>query len=112
MFTLIKVVVSALLIGFITWLARLFPTYGGYIAALPLVSLLSLVWLYVQGETHNELSQFITSVLLGFPATALMLFIVLQLIKSSTPIFVCLLVGIAGWAVWLGIQTFVLNKFI
>lgn len=45
MFLIIKIAVSAVLIGIITEIARRSPEAGGIIAALPLVSLLSLCWL-------------------------------------------------------------------
>jgi amino acid transporter len=45
MYILVKVLVSAFVIGIVTEIARRFPSYGGIVAALPLVSLLSLIWL-------------------------------------------------------------------
>ncbi|KIL77201.1 hypothetical protein SD77_1648 [Bacillus badius] len=47
---LVKTLISAVIIGAITMIAKASPKYGGIIAALPLVSLLSLFWLYVQGR--------------------------------------------------------------
>lgn len=46
----VKFFTSALIIVFVTELAKRFPLYGGIIAALPLISLLSIFWLMVQGE--------------------------------------------------------------
>lgn len=62
MFTLVKIIVSAIIIGIVTEVAKRYPTFGGIIAALPLVSLLSLFWLYFQGEQTQNLSKFITAV--------------------------------------------------
>lgn len=39
MAVLSKVIISALIIGFVTEISKRHPTYGGIIAALPLVSL-------------------------------------------------------------------------
>ncbi|SCC14814.1 Protein of unknown function [Bacillus mycoides] len=39
---LVKVIVSALIIGGVTEFAKYYSTLGGFIAALPLISLLSL----------------------------------------------------------------------
>lgn len=50
MFTIVKIIVSAAIIGIITEISRRSPSYGGLIAALPIVSMLSMVWLYIQGE--------------------------------------------------------------
>ena len=73
---LVKVIVSALIIGIITEVAKHYSTIGGFIAALPLVSLLSLFWISFEGGNKQELSQFALGVLYGFPASALLLFIV------------------------------------
>ena len=63
MYLLAKILASAVIIGIVTEIARRFPTYGGVIAALPLVSLLSIIWLYVQGESNESLSKFALGVL-------------------------------------------------
>jgi len=51
MYTFFKILSSAAIIGVVTEVARRFPTYGGIIAALPLVSILSIIWLTVQSES-------------------------------------------------------------
>lgn len=72
---LVKIIVSALIIGVITEVAKHYSTIGGFIAALPLVSLLSLFWISFEGGNKQELSQFALGVLYGF-TSALLLFIV------------------------------------
>lgn len=98
MFFFIKVIASAIIIGIITWIAKKNPVYGGYIAALPLVSLLSIMWLSLQGESSKALSHFISSVLWAFPATAILLLIVKVMMKHEMSLPFSLLVGTAGWA--------------
>lgn len=44
---------SALIIAGVTEMAKRVPTYGGIVAALPIVSLLSIIWLSVQGEKRK-----------------------------------------------------------
>ena len=104
MYILMKVIISAIIIAIVTEISRRFPTYGGIIAALPLVSLLSIVWLYVQGEQSSTLSKFALGVLWGFPATAVMLLIVYLSLQNSLHLFVSILLGIAGWLIFLHIQ--------
>jgi len=53
MYTFFKILSSAAIIGVVTEVARRFPTYGGIIAALPLVSILSIIWLTVQSESRR-----------------------------------------------------------
>lgn len=47
----IKAILSGILVAAISTVARRYPGWGGLVASLPLVSLLSMVWLY--GETRN-----------------------------------------------------------
>jgi hypothetical protein len=47
----IKAIVSGLLVATISLIAKRYPGWGGLIASLPLVSLLSMLWLY--GETRD-----------------------------------------------------------
>lgn len=50
----IKMISSALIIAFVTELAKRFPLYGGIIAVLPLISLLSIFWLIFQGKQAGK----------------------------------------------------------
>ncbi|MDR7319262.1 hypothetical protein [Brevibacillus nitrificans] len=50
MFTVIKILVSAIIIWIITEVSRRFPAQGGVIAAMPIISILCIVWLYAKGE--------------------------------------------------------------
>ncbi|MGM0844990.1 MAG: DUF3147 family protein [Bacillota bacterium] len=110
MYVIMKVVISAIVIGIVTEIARRFPTYGGVVAALPLVSLLSIIWLHIQGEQSNTLSKFALGVLWGFPATAILLFIVYLLLRNSIPLFISIGFGIAGWLLFLFVQDYLLKN--
>ncbi|MGM0950890.1 MAG: DUF3147 family protein [Bacillota bacterium] len=102
-------IISAVIIGFITEISKRHPTYGGIIAALPLVSLLSLFWMQVQGEKTAQLSQFASGVLTGIPATVCLLAILAILLKIHVPFWLALCAGILGWVVFLWMQKFFLN---
>ena len=47
----LKAVVSGVLVATISTIAKRYPGWGGLVASLPLVSLLSMLWLY--GETRD-----------------------------------------------------------
>ncbi|ASI82735.1 MULTISPECIES: DUF3147 family protein [Bacillus cereus group] len=96
---LVKIIVSALIIGVITEVAKHYSTIGGFIAALPLVSLLSLFWISFEGGNKQELSQFALGVLYGFPASALLLFIVYLGLKNSFTLSTSVLLGIGVWCI-------------
>ncbi|MFC4410479.1 DUF3147 family protein [Chungangia koreensis] len=104
-----KVITSAIIIAAVTEVAKRFPTYGGIIAALPLVSLLSIIWLNVQGESSTTISNFALGVLWGFPATAVMLVIVYFSVKNSLPLFLSIFFGILGWFLFLMAQEFIIK---
>ncbi|MET3728364.1 multidrug efflux pump subunit AcrB [Fictibacillus halophilus] len=111
MYVVMKILISAGVIAAVTEIAKRFPSFGGLIAALPLVSLLSIIWLYVQGEQTKTLSKFALGVLSGFPATAVLLFIVYVSLKQSLSLMTCLGLGISGWIVCILLQE-VAIKFI
>ena len=48
---LTKAIISGILVAAISTVAKRYPGWGGLIASLPLVSVLSMVWLY--GETRD-----------------------------------------------------------
>lgn len=109
MFFLLKILTSAFVIGVVTEIAKRFPTTGGMIAALPIVSLLSIIWLSVQGESSTTLSQFARGVLFGFPSTIVLLVIVSLSLRFSYSVTTSILLGVAGWFLIISIQNFVMN---
>ena len=50
-FFFIKAVISGLIVATVATIAKRYPGWGGLVASLPLVSVLSMIWLY--GETRN-----------------------------------------------------------
>ncbi len=109
MYVITKIIASAIVIGVVTEISRRFPSYGGIIAALPLVSLLSIIWLYVQGEQTATLSKFALGVLWGFPATAVLLVIVYISLQNSIHLFISIGLGVFGWLTFLFGQNFTLK---
>ena len=50
-FFFIKAVLSGVIVATVATIAKRYPGWGGLVASLPLVSVLSMIWLY--GETRN-----------------------------------------------------------
>ncbi|MGA3675898.1 DUF3147 family protein [Lysinibacillus agricola] len=111
MYTLVKILCSAAIIGIVTEVARRFPSYGGMIAALPLVSILSIIWLTVQSESSEHIQRFTYGVIVGLPATMFMLFVIYMAMKSSINIVFAIGLGIVSWAVFLGVQKAIAGIF-
>lgn len=109
MFVIMKIIASAIVIAIVTEISRRFPSYGGIVAALPLVSLLSIIWLYVQGEQASTLSKFALGVLWGFPATAVLLIIVYIALQNSIHLFLSIALGGCGWLLFLVLQNFLVD---
>mgnify|MGYP001224258821 CR=1 FL=1 len=53
---LVKVILSALLIVLISEVSKKFPTLGGLIASLPLLSVLGMIWLYADTRDSELLA--------------------------------------------------------
>lgn len=100
---------SAVIIAFVTELAKRFPVYGGIVAALPLISILSIIWLTVQGENTENINKFTLGVLAGFPATAIMLIVIYFSLKHSIHIVWSISLGIGAWGLFLSIQKFIIS---
>ncbi|MGX9134081.1 DUF3147 family protein [Rummeliibacillus sp. JY-2-4R] len=107
----IKLLSSALIIAIVTELAKKFPLYGGIIAALPLISLLSIFWLTIQGETIKQIQTFTIGVIMGLPATIVMLLVVYVMLKNSYSFIIALLVGMVSWGLFLGMQKIIFAHF-
>jgi hypothetical protein len=99
MFAMVKILISAIIISVITEFSRRYPQQGGIIAALPIVSLLSILWLYTQGEQMEKISKFAIGVVWGLPGTVVMLLLIGIALKHSIHLFASLGLGIAGWLI-------------
>nr|WP_108023365.1 DUF3147 family protein [Melghirimyces profundicolus] len=99
LFILIKALVSATVILFVTWLANRSPTFGGWIAALPLVSLLSAFWLSLGKQSSREIADFLTGVLWGLIPTALLLLVIVLFLRYHVSFLLSLFIGISIWGV-------------
>lgn len=79
MYYLLKLGLSALLITVVSEVAKRSSTLGGLIASLPLVSLLSFIWVYAETRDVKTVIDLSTSVF-WFVLPSLVLFLVLPLL--------------------------------
>lgn len=112
MFAIAKILISAIIIGVITEISRRYPQQGGIIAALPIASVLSIFWLYAQGEHMDKLSKFAMGVVWGIPGTVVMLLIIGIALKHSVHLFVSLGLGFAGWLILYFAQDLIVKHLI
>ena len=102
---LVKVIVSALIIGIITEVAKHYSTIGGFIAALPLVSLLSLFWISFEGGNKQELSQFALGYYMDSRISTTIIYC-LYWFKNSFTLSTSVLLGIGVWCIVFACQNY------
>jgi len=78
-FYLVKLFVSAALIVVVSEISKRTGFWGGVVASLPLVSVISMIWIYVETKDVERLASFSTSVF-WFVLPSLALFIVLPVL--------------------------------
>lgn len=91
---IIKVLISSALIVAISEISKKSSLIGGIFASVPLVSVLGMIWLYIDTKSVEKISQFSTSVFwLVIPS--LSLFIVLPiLLKMKLSFYIALPISI------------------
>jgi len=79
-YILLKLLVTSVMVVLASELARRIPLVGALLAAIPLVSLLALTWLYIETKNTEEVAAFATSIfwlvlpsLAFFPLLAILL---------------------------------------
>jgi len=67
MLFIVKILISAFLIAFASWLAGKRPVLAGFIIALPLASMLALIFAYVEHQDMDKINKFALSILVAVP---------------------------------------------
>jgi len=96
----LKAIVSAGVILAINLVARRNPALGGWIAALPTITLLSILWLVVDGSDNTRIAGFVTGVMWGLIPNALCLSVLVLLTRHGLPLLVAVACGLSIWLVY------------
>ena len=67
----VKVLVSSIIISFASWLSFKKPQISGFIVALPLVSIISLAFSFLEHQDKDKTILFAKSIVIGIPASLL-----------------------------------------
>ncbi|MCE0483370.1 MAG: DUF3147 family protein [Methylacidiphilales bacterium] len=78
---LVKIIISALLIGAISEISRRNSTIAALLAALPLISILSMIWIYHDSHDTAQIAQFSWSVF-WYVIPSLLLFVILPVLLT------------------------------
>ncbi len=93
-FFLAKVVLSALVVAGVSEIARRHPGLGGLIAAMPITTLLALLWLYGETRDYARAEAFTRSVLWGILPTVVFFIAALVLFRRGAPFAVVIIVSL------------------
>lgn len=107
---IIKVIISATLIVAISEISKKSSLIGGILASVPLVSVLGMIWLYIDTQSAEKVSQFSTSVFwLVIPS--LSLFIVLPILLKKMSFYFALPISLVVMILFYYLMILVLGKF-
>ena len=70
-FVVLKVFLSASIIAVVSWYAGKNPPLAGFLIALPMVSVLAILFSYLQYRDIEKINQFATSILVSIPLSLL-----------------------------------------
>jgi hypothetical protein len=97
-FFAVKIILSAVIIAGVSELAKRLPSLGGLIAAMPLTTLLALIWLYVETGDYQLAQAFTRSVLFAIIPTIFFFIAALALFKKGMPFLVVLVLSFVVYA--------------
>jgi uncharacterized membrane protein (GlpM family) len=97
----VKAAVSGVVIVAGTVIAnRLSPSLGGWVAAFPTISFLTVSWLWFDGGSGSEATGLFIGVLWGMLPTAVLIASVVVMLKNGLPLAVSMLLGSAVWVIF------------
>ena len=108
---LAKLIISAMLIVTISEIAKRSTLAGGILASIPVISVLALIWLYVDTKDVARISALATTIFwLVLPSLALFLALPL-LLRQGIPFYPAITIAIAITACCYLIMVFLLGHF-
>jgi len=110
MYTIIKLVISALILLAVSEISKRNSFIGGLVASLPLVSVLAMIWLYRETHDAAKVAALSTSIFwLVLPS--LVFFLILPaLLKRHVSFYPAFGLSILGMLAVYGLMVFVLKK--
>ena len=69
MFFILKILLAAVVIAFASWLSGKYPKLAGFIIALPLATIIALVFSYIEHKNPENTITFAKSVLVAVPVS-------------------------------------------
>ncbi|MFA6989205.1 MAG: DUF3147 family protein [Candidatus Gastranaerophilaceae bacterium] len=93
-FFIIKIIVSAVVIAFVSEIAKKYTSVGGLIAAMPITTLLTMFWLYFEKKDSLLISNFLYAVVQGVFLTFLFFIPCIILLKKDCNFYLSVFISI------------------
>lgn len=108
---ILKILLSAVLIAGISEIGKRSSFWGGILASVPLISVIALIWLYMESKSVEKISQLSTSIFwLVIPSLSLFLLLPI-LLKLNISFYPALIISIIVMIIFYYLMIFVLGKF-
>ncbi len=93
----LKAIITAFVVVLLSELAKRFSVISGILAAMPLTTLLVLLWVYVDTKDRNLILRFSEAVLYALVPTAVFFLVFIFLMKRDYSFLSSLLIAFLGW---------------
>lgn len=107
LFFIIKIIVSAFVIALVSEIAKRYTLLGGLIAAMPITTLLSIIWLYLDKKDTILISNFLIAVVGGTILSFLFFICAIFFLKKGMNFYFTLFISLTV----LGIGAYFYQKF-
>ncbi|HYF64311.1 MAG TPA: DUF3147 family protein, partial [Herpetosiphonaceae bacterium] len=85
------------IIGGVNIVARRSPKLGGLLAAMPIISMLSVLWLRVDRQSNDQIADFLVGVLWGLVPTLALLAVEVAALRRGLSLWLAIGLGVAAW---------------
>lgn len=107
-FLLIKIIVTAGLIVLISEIAKVNDKLGGLIAAMPIMTLLVILWMYYEGNSDEKISSHMSYTLL-YIAPTIPMFLIFPFVISKFGFYIAFLISILVTVISVTILNFLIK---
>ena len=108
LFLIIKIIVTAILIVLISEIAKVNDKLGGLISAMPIITLLVILWMYYDGNSDEKISSHMSYTLLYIVPTIPM-FLIFPFVISKFGFYIAFLISILVTVISVTILNFLIK---
>lgn len=94
LFFITKILISAFIIALVSEIAKRYTLLGGLIAAMPITTLLSMIWIYLDKKDTILISNFLISVVCGTILSFLFFICAIFLLKKGVNFYFTLFISL------------------